>query len=265
MNSVIRWVITLMVALFGAELAPAKGQIVDGVITPSTTFTIKSLIEAEHGEKLVVCPKAVHANIKRLTLCAMGYRAVVGKNRILITHMWPAKTIDEFHKRAGLTPLKPISSNSVTDVTNDGEKENTVAVVESSAPVKEVEVLKAENALLASQVKQLTVQLETAKNSSKEMQALKDGKNEQLKEENIRLQQRIETLRAEVEKNLAEKEKEQRVKTAELVAKDTEVSYAKKKEGGWKVLVTIVSLVTMLVLIVLFLNWGVKCGKFVDI
>lgn len=265
MNSAIRWVITLMIALFSAELAPAKGQIVDGVITPSATLTIKSLIEAEHGEKLVVCPKAVHANIKRLTLCAMGYRAVVGKNRILITHMWPAKTIDEFHKRAGLTPLKPISSNSVTDVTNGGEKENTVAVVESSALVKEVEVLKAENALLALRVGQLTVQLEAVKKSTKEMQILKSRENEQLKEENALLQQRIETLQVEVQKNLAEKEENQRVGAAELAAKNVEIDYVNKKEDGWKILLTIVSLIAMLVLIVLFLNWGVKHGKFIDI
>ncbi len=105
MNTIVRWVIALLIILSSAELAPAKGRTVDGVVYPSTTLTIKSLIEAQCDEIKVVCPRAVHTNIKCLTPCAMGYRAIIGRNRVLVTHMWPARTVEEFHRRTGLKSL----------------------------------------------------------------------------------------------------------------------------------------------------------------
>lgn len=158
MNKIVSWMIALLI-IFVAFLSPAKGKTVDGVVNPSTTLTIKSLIEAEHGEKTVVCPPAVHKNIKRLTPCAMGYRAVVGRNRVIITHMWPARTVEEFHRRTGLKSNDVLQSPEVAlQVVKELEKAKAEAKVEKTradALQSKVEVLRVEKEKLEKLINKL--------------------------------------------------------------------------------------------------------------
>ncbi len=217
MNKIVYWMVTLLI-IFVAVLSPAKGKTVDGVVNPSTTLTIKSLIEAEYGEKTVVCPPAVHKNIKRLTPCAMGYRAIVGHNRVIITHMWPATTVDQFHKRAKVEPLEKEGSDKATGVVSrtpaTPATEVTPPVVDETKALLEAQVkkLEIENQSLASQLteaKEKTAQaekvVETVKTESQEFAQTVAS----LKEEKERLQTEIERLNSVVAAaaaNLAEKE-----------------------------------------------------------
>ncbi len=241
--------IALVLLILTAVPASAKGRIIEGVVQPSRTLTVKSLIEAQTGDsKVVVCPKAVHPSIKYLTPCAMGYRAVVGKNRILVTHMWPARDLDEFYKRTGLAPLEPVASF---------DPPGNAVSLEDPRLKKEIEVLKQEKNFLSAEIIRLMERVKVAEEVAKKTQDLQK-ENETLRMENMQLQQQIDKLKAEVDRVIVEKAELQNSATSQLAAQKAETDDVRASWQRWKNTVIFFGIAGLLVLMLFFLRKALK-------
>lgn len=113
-----------LVALFLALLGcPLRAEIVEDkkVFTPSPTSTLQTMVEELYGNKVkVICPRAVHRNLKSLTYVPMGLVLKVDAARhvVRVEEAYPAKDVDELDaKIAARTSSKKKKARAVVKTT----------------------------------------------------------------------------------------------------------------------------------------------------